>query len=374
MPLLYERLRAHLLEEIRSGRFGVGDRIPSEMALAEQFNESRNTSKKALETLERDGLIVRFRGKGSFVAEAPQDRHMAQLDHGTGNGEVVPDGPATQSIGYIYPDFYVSFGLHLFHGIEEQAAHYGLQLSIRGSRGHREQETEAITRLVHNGVRGLIVFPVHGEYYNDEILRLLLRGFPVVLVDRYLKGIQVSSIGTNNVEAARTLVTHLTERGRHRIAFLSPPPERTSSIEDRRRGYTIGLRQAGVVVDPSRQLLTLSSTIPGFAPPDGSSQDIQRLNTFLDANPDLDGFIVVEAMLALLLEQVLRSRHQEHLIPSITCFDAMDIPLQPTRFTHILQNERLIGRTAVDTLVAQMTKPAPTTRIDVPFTLVQTTR
>jgi DNA-binding LacI/PurR family transcriptional regulator len=262
----------------------------------------------------------------------------------------------------------------LFFGIEEQAAHHGLQLSVRGSRGHREKETESITRLVQNGVQGLIVFPVHGEYYNDEILRLLLRGFPVVLVDRYLKGIQVSSVGTNNVEAARMLVMHLTERGRHRIAFLSPPPERTSSIEDRRRGYTIGLRQAGVVVDPARQLLTLSSTIPGFASPDGSSQDIQRINAFLDANPDVEGFVVVEALLALLLEQVLRSRHQEQLIPSITCFDALDIPFQPVRYTHILQHERLIGSMAVDMLVAQMSKPVPTTRIDVPFTLVESTR
>ena len=42
---------------------------------------------------------------------------------------------------------------------------------------------------------GLIVFPVHGEYYNDSLLRIVLDGYPVVLVDRYLKGIAVNSVG-----------------------------------------------------------------------------------------------------------------------------------------------------------------------------------
>ncbi len=375
MPLLYERLRAHLLEEIRSGRLVVGDRIPSEMALAEQFKVSRITSKKALETLERDGFIVRFRGKGSFVADSSQ---RAAATHPVATDfpayEQLPDSLASQSIGYIYPDFSNTFGMRMFHGIEEQAARHCLQLIVRSSRGRRELETEAVTRLVKAGVRGLVVFPVHGEYYNDELLRIVLSGFPVVLVDRYLKGIQVSSIGTNNYEAARMLVNHLVEQGRTKLTFLSPPPERTSSIEDRRRGFAAGLRHHHLEYDPSNLLLTLSSTLPGLVPVDGMIHDIERISAFLGANPDCDGFVVVESTLALLLEQVLRNRGQEHLIPFITCFDSHDVPLQPTRNTHIRQGERVIGQTAVDTLVTQMAKPTSVSRIDVPFELVVANR
>jgi DNA-binding LacI/PurR family transcriptional regulator len=372
MPLLYERLRAYLLDEIRSGRLKPGDRIPSELALADQFGVSRITSKKALETLERDGLIVRFRGKGSFVADGTtsttgkQGRPAGQHDSGAAS-----DGLASHTIGYVFPDLSDVFGVRMFNGIEEQAAAYGLTLVVRRSRGHREIEVEAITRLVQAGVRGLIVFPVHGEYYNDELLRVVINGFPVVLVDRYLKGIAVSSIGTNNVEAAKALVNHLVGQGRTKLAFISPPPERTSSIEDRRRGFGAGLRAHGLGFDQRNLLLALSSTLPGETHRTERAHDVERIHAFLEAHPDRDGFVVVEYTLALLMEQVLRERGRDDLVPYLTCFDSVDLPTERPRFTHVRQDERLIGQTAVDTLLSQIATPSAATRIDIPFTIVE---
>ena len=138
MPLLYERLRSHLLDEIRSGRLAPGDRIPSELALAEQFNVSRITSKKALETLERDGLIVRFRGKGSFVA-----------DHRSGVVEPVPangrlDRPragaalTAPAIGFVLPSMSDVFGSRMFDAIEERCSELGYSLILKRTRGERE--------------------------------------------------------------------------------------------------------------------------------------------------------------------------------------------------------------------------------------------
>src|SRR6476619_7359182 len=67
-PFLYQRLYDYVLDEIRTGRLSVGDRVPSEMELAQLFGVSRITSKKALQTLNRDGVVDRIVGKGSFVA------------------------------------------------------------------------------------------------------------------------------------------------------------------------------------------------------------------------------------------------------------------------------------------------------------------
>jgi DNA-binding FadR family transcriptional regulator len=41
----------------------MGDRVPSEMELAHLFGVSRITSKKALQTLNRDGVVERIIGK-----------------------------------------------------------------------------------------------------------------------------------------------------------------------------------------------------------------------------------------------------------------------------------------------------------------------
>ena len=57
-PFLYQRVYDYVLDEIRTGRLSMGDRVPSEMELAQLFGVSRITSKKALQTLNRDGVVV----------------------------------------------------------------------------------------------------------------------------------------------------------------------------------------------------------------------------------------------------------------------------------------------------------------------------
>ena len=73
MALLYERICAHVLEQLRRGALRPGDRVPSEMELAVQFGVSRITSKRALEVLREAGLVERIRGKGTFVVRRLPD-------------------------------------------------------------------------------------------------------------------------------------------------------------------------------------------------------------------------------------------------------------------------------------------------------------
>ncbi len=372
MPLLYERLRAYLLDEIRSGRLGPGARIPSELALAEQFSVSRITSKKAMETLERDGLIVRYRGKGSFVSERPESP-LPETPMPNGQAAHIPaarEGSMAPAIGFVVPNFSDVFGTRMFHAIEERASEHGYSVVFKRTYGRREIEDGAISRFVNMGVRGLIVFPIHGEFYNDALLRIVLDGFPVVLVDRYLKGIAVNSVGIDNYEACRTLTASLVERGHREIGFFSLPPERTSSIEDRRRGFGAALRDAGLPYDRSHLLMTLTCTLPGEILESSIEADRQRVNDYLHAHPGMTGFVACEYPLAVILEQVLVARGRADLVANVTCFDATDSPLEAVRFTHVRQDERQIGATAVDLLTGHASNPNRTSRINVPFEIV----
>ncbi|MFD0682170.1 MULTISPECIES: GntR family transcriptional regulator [unclassified Paenibacillus] len=56
---IYERILESLREEIVQRKYKVGDCVPSEKELADEYKVSRITSKKALEMLAEDGLIVR---------------------------------------------------------------------------------------------------------------------------------------------------------------------------------------------------------------------------------------------------------------------------------------------------------------------------
>ena len=66
IPLYYQVMRS-LKEDIFSGRFGPEDRLPSEAELTRLFNVSRVVVRQAMKILEDEGLIVRVRGKGTFV-------------------------------------------------------------------------------------------------------------------------------------------------------------------------------------------------------------------------------------------------------------------------------------------------------------------
>ena len=60
---------------IAEGGFGPGDRLPAERQLVETLGITRATLRRAFDALEREGLIWRHVGKGTFVAggTAPSD-------------------------------------------------------------------------------------------------------------------------------------------------------------------------------------------------------------------------------------------------------------------------------------------------------------
>jgi DNA-binding GntR family transcriptional regulator len=64
---MYERIGAVLREQILSGELSPGDRLPTQEALSEQFEVSRIVARQALEMLEREGLVDRGRGAGTYV-------------------------------------------------------------------------------------------------------------------------------------------------------------------------------------------------------------------------------------------------------------------------------------------------------------------
>jgi GntR family transcriptional regulator len=71
---LYTQIIDSLKREISEGRLAPGAALPSFRQLAEDLLVSVITVKRAYEELERDGIIYRRQGLGTFVADAAADR------------------------------------------------------------------------------------------------------------------------------------------------------------------------------------------------------------------------------------------------------------------------------------------------------------
>jgi multiple sugar transport system substrate-binding protein len=94
-PPLYEQLKAHLIADIRAGRFGPDGKIPTEQELCEEYGLSRTPVARALTELAREGIVLRQRRRGTFVnpewardnpaqaSEAPDPADLTVLATGT---------------------------------------------------------------------------------------------------------------------------------------------------------------------------------------------------------------------------------------------------------------------------------------------------
>jgi Transcriptional regulators len=65
-----QSLRSLVLEGAQAGSLGPGSKLPTERALVEQLSAPRSAIRRALEVLERDGLVVRHVGRGTFLTDA----------------------------------------------------------------------------------------------------------------------------------------------------------------------------------------------------------------------------------------------------------------------------------------------------------------
>lgn len=67
----FEEVAAQIRAELAKGHLKVGNRLPSERALSEQFGVARNTVREALRSLENAGLVRLQKGAsgGAFISE-----------------------------------------------------------------------------------------------------------------------------------------------------------------------------------------------------------------------------------------------------------------------------------------------------------------
>ena len=73
----YKKIQAAILQRIKAGELKPGDAIQSERELAKIHEVSLMTARHALGSLERDGVVLRRRGSGTFVA--PPKVHFNKL-------------------------------------------------------------------------------------------------------------------------------------------------------------------------------------------------------------------------------------------------------------------------------------------------------
>jgi len=92
----YHQIAQVLRERIRSGSIGPGERLDNQRRLAEDFGVTLMTLRQALEVLERDSLITRRHGLGTFVASPSVDYDILHFRAFAGDLTAVGEKVATR--------------------------------------------------------------------------------------------------------------------------------------------------------------------------------------------------------------------------------------------------------------------------------------
>lgn len=218
----YQEIFEQTHEAIVSGKFGEGDRIPTEAELSARYDASRPTVARAIKELERMGMVERRAGAGTFVRRAP----------GRGGG----------LFGLLIP------GLGEIEIFEPIARRIARQLQERQHTvllGDSSEKAEQLCdRYVERRVAGVFFAPLELTPEKDVVNRRILdkldrAAIPVVLLDRdtvpYPERSRYDLVSIDHRRAAFLLARHLLKRDK-RVDFAARPLSAT----------TVALRIAGV--------------------------------------------------------------------------------------------------------------------------------
>ncbi len=92
----YHQIAQALRDRIGSGDMAPGDRLGNQRQLAQEFGVTLMTLRQGLQVLERDGLITRRHGLGTFVASPPVDYDILQFRRLAGDLRAVGEDVATR--------------------------------------------------------------------------------------------------------------------------------------------------------------------------------------------------------------------------------------------------------------------------------------
>lgn len=141
------------------------------------------------------------------------------------------------------PLFTNPFYSQIIEGLETQATeiNYNLLLSvIRTDEG--DPEIGMPKMLKERSVDGLVLM---GEMPEKFVRNVVERNLPMVVIDKYVDGLETEYVLSDNRSGARDAVRYMISRGHKKIGIISGSLDEHSFAE-RRAGFMEGLDQAGL--------------------------------------------------------------------------------------------------------------------------------
>ena len=215
---LYETLKNKICVRIYDGTFPDGVSLPPERKLAESFSMSRVTVRKALELLQKDGIIESVQGSGNIV-------RLRQTGYSGSMDIIALVAPAQNPFFSTFIDYF-----------QQKAQEYdSLVLFKQNPRYERVEDT--IFKLYQKNIRNAVIWLEDLTLDVEYIRRLRGLGMNMVFFDISLETPYADCVYSDNQDAMFTLCRMLKLRGMQDVVFIGWDNYQLTSVSEREKYF-----------------------------------------------------------------------------------------------------------------------------------------
>jgi DNA-binding LacI/PurR family transcriptional regulator len=188
------------------GNYEMGQPLPSENTLAITLGVARSTVRQAVGALEKEGLVKRIKGKGSYFRGLAKDEPAQRLE----------------VFSLILPDIITGLYPTLVKGFDHQAGEIHQQVMICNSAFDINKQGNIILQMIDKKVAGVALVPALTPLTPPfHVRQLQEHGIPVVFCHRPVQESVAPLITCDPVQVSRLAGEAFLDLGHRQIAFFA---------------------------------------------------------------------------------------------------------------------------------------------------------
>lgn len=222
----HEGLKEQLMQKVSEAK--AGEKFMSVREIMKKYQVSQLTVDKALESLCKDGALVKYNGHGIYVPE----KRASGLE-----------GVKGARLALAIPDFQCIFFTYVMNELKANCERVGMTLHPF----YYDCRKYSIALPFH--ADALCIIPVPVQIQGSELAELEKLGIPVVFYDTVLTGVAVDFVCVDDELGGAMGADYLMKRGHKKIAVLAAEPMAAPSITLRSKTFKVFSEMNGVEAD-----------------------------------------------------------------------------------------------------------------------------